>query len=206
VLISPTVFLTAGHCTESALGHQALGRSIFVSFDSEITDSSPVIAGSPHTAPDFHPAAYNINSDTHDVGVVTLATPVAGITPAPLPAADLLRTLSLRPGTPITAVGYGVDHSGESGGQVTYTANTTRNAGTVKFRALTAFVTADQVQADGACFGDSGGPDFLQFGGHEQLISLNVVVNGYDCNEIAWLYRLDTPATRSFLGEYVALP
>jgi hypothetical protein len=208
VLISPTVFLTAGHCTTSAAGYVASGFSVGVSFDLTIGNASPVVSGVPVTNPAYKPAAYNLNDDTQDLGVIVLDTPVTDRAPAILPASDLLVTPRPAPGTPITAVGYGLDADGTSGHNVTYANDKTRNSGTIAFRAATAYITGDQVRAGsgGVCFGDSGGPDFMTFAGQELLVAISVLVNGYDCNEVAWLQRLDTSASRAFLGAYVALP
>jgi V8-like Glu-specific endopeptidase len=202
ILISPTVFLTAGHCTSDP----RFATSAAVTFDQSVTDASPIITGTAHTSPDYDPSHYNINSDMHDVGVVTLDAPVTDRAPAALPTANLLDAVHAAPGTPVTAVGYGLDQDGTSGHNVAYVTDRTRQSGTLKYRALTAWIMVDQVKADGACFGDSGGPDFMTINGQEQLVALNAVVNGFDCNEVAWLYRLDRPAERAFLSSYVAVP
>jgi 3-oxoacyl-[acyl-carrier-protein] synthase-3 len=39
-----------------------------------------------------------------------------------------------------------------------------------------------------------------------RVVAINVVVNSYACEEVAWLYRLDTRQARAFLGQFVALP
>lgn len=206
ILVSPTVFLTAGHCTESAAAYAASGFAVGVSFDLTIGNASPVITGTPHTNPAYNPAAYNLNNDTQDLGVLVLDTPVTDRAPQALPSANVLVANRPAPGSAITAVGYGVDPNGASGGNVTYVNSKTRQSGTLSFRALTAYVTAEQIGANGVCFGDSGGPDFMQIGGQEQLVAISVLVNGYDCNQIAWLQRLDTAPSRAFLGQYVTLP
>ena len=55
-LISPTVFLTAGHCTEAMKGYAATwGKITYVTFDQQVTPGSPVIEGTPITAPDYKP-------------------------------------------------------------------------------------------------------------------------------------------------------
>jgi V8-like Glu-specific endopeptidase len=202
VLISPTVFLTAGHCTIDS----RIANGPSVTFDLTVTDSSPIITGTAHTDPALDLGAYNINNDSHDVGVIVLDTPVTDRPPIALPTADLLTQLHADPRTPITAVGYGIDQNGTNGHNVSYNNDQTRDWGTLEYRALTTNIQADQVKANGVCFGDSGGPDFMTINGHEQLVALNVVVNSYDCNQTAWLYRLDESATRAFLGQYVTLP
>jgi secreted trypsin-like serine protease len=203
-LISPTVFVTAAHCTESAKYYASLPRLVGVTFDQTITTDSPVIPGTPISSPDYNPAAYNINNDSHDIGVVVLSEPVTGRAIYPLAPEGTFGAGNVKAGSPITQVGYGVDQNGESGlpGQVT-TNDMTRDYGTAKFRAATAYLMADQVHSDGMCFGDSGGPGFMTIDGQEKIVGLGVVINGYDCNEVAWLYRVDSPATRAFLGQYV---
>ena len=204
VLISPTVFLTAGHCADSSATQ---GYPVYVTFDQQVVLSSPKIAVTLFQAPDYNPSMYNLNSDMHDVGVAILATPVTDRPIATLPTAGLLASLNPKPGTPLTVVGYGVDQIGQSGkkGQV-YTNDKTRDYGTIKYRSLTAWIHADQVKVDGACFGDSGGPAYMTINGVEQLVGVGSVVNGYDCNQQAWYYALESSATRAFLGQFVALP
>lgn len=215
ILIAPQVFLTAGHCTNPVeLGlSQGIIQAVYVSFDSQFTQSAALVdVNKVVTHPDLN-LSYNINSDTHDLGVVLLATPVYDRPITSLPTAGLLDSLRLRPKTSVTAVGYGIDSNNRHGAPspgFSYTDTGIRTSGTLSYRALTrAFVTVTQLanqSSDNMCFGDSGGPDFMQVNGHEQLVAINVVVNSYACEEVAWLYRLDTPQARAFLGQYVALP
>lgn len=215
-LIAPQVFLTAGHCTDAVESwlNAGLIQTAYVSFDSPFTQSASLVNITDLvTHPDYSPAVYNINSDTHDLGVVLLATPVYDRPITRLPSASLLDSLPLKPGTPVTAVGYGIDsndvHGAPSPG-FGYTDTGFRASGTLSYRALApAFIMVTQLAnqgSDNMCFGDSGGPDFVQVNGQEQLVAINVVVNSYSCEEVAWLYRLDTPQARAFLGQYVALP
>lgn len=201
-LVSPTVFLTAGHCTEAVLSY---GLPTFVTFDQQITNSSTLFGGAAITSPSYSPAAYNINNDSNDIGVFLLDQPVTHLPSYPMVAQGVIETL--RSGTPITAVGYGVDQVGESGKPGwNYANDMDRDLGTVKFRGATSYIVASQVNTNGMCFGDSGGPDFVTINGQEQIAAVSVVINGYDCNEMAWLYRVDGAATRAFLGQYVTLP
>ena len=114
----------------------------------------------------------------------------------------------VRPGAPITAVGYGRDPNSLSGvpGQANIN-DKTRDYGVLSFvSGATAWISANQVHADGMCFGDSGGPDFMTINGQERIVGVNSIINGYDCAEMAWLYRVDSDASRAFLGQYVTLP
>jgi hypothetical protein len=57
----------------------------------------------------------------------------------------------------------------------------------------------------GTCYGDSGGPHFL--GGVESNLIVPITVTGDAmCRATDKTYRLDTPAARDFLDDFVALP
>src|SRR5512146_632661 len=103
-LLSPTVVLTAGHCTDGA-------TQAWVTFDTHVDRgtlpiaqflaSGPFITGVAHTHPQFCIACSHglVGFDTHDVGVVVLdeAAPVTQY--ARLPSAGLVDDLAM--GTPI---------------------------------------------------------------------------------------------------------
>jgi len=55
----------------------------------------------------------------------------------------------------------------------------------------------------GVCFGDSGSPQLEQ--GTLRLLSVTNGGNG-QCNANDANYRVDTPAARAFLGQFLALP
>lgn len=55
----------------------------------------------------------------------------------------------------------------------------------------------------GVCFGDSGGPAFL---GDTTTIAAVTSSGDQACAGSSVAYRLDTPAARQFLGQYVLLP
>lgn len=134
---------------------------------------------------------------------------VAHVPSTALPALDATKTLSAQ--AKVAAVGYGLRRpEGASSAKATYDATDERRLGEITFRSRTkAYLQATMLAVqgdDGLCFGDSGGPDYATIEGREQLVSISVVVNSYSCHSTAWLYRLDTPAARAFLGSYVTLP
>src|SRR3712207_6416606 len=104
-LISPRVFLTAGHCTEPEI---ETGRRAYVSFDPTYEPgASKLIRGTPY----LHPKYYLIGGQVvgyprYDVGVVVLQEPVTMATYGALPEAGLVDTL--KEGQRLTVVGYGV--------------------------------------------------------------------------------------------------
>ncbi|HEX6230762.1 MAG TPA: trypsin-like serine protease [Actinomycetota bacterium] len=75
-LVSSTVFLTAGHCTDWLAEDQA----IWVTFEPEFDPSGPFHPGTPVTHPSYNPRTL-----ANDVAVVLLDTPVvsAGTPPSP---------------------------------------------------------------------------------------------------------------------------
>ena len=57
----------------------------------------------------------------------------------------------------------------------------------------------------GACFGDSGGPNFLTVEG-TRLIAAITITGDAVCRATNVAYRLDTTSARDFLAPYVSLP
>jgi hypothetical protein len=202
-LISPTVYVTAGHCT-NFLESQGITQAR-VTFDPVVSDTARFYTGVPHTNPGFFTGSA---SDPGDIGVVVFRTPIQGITPAPLPPAGLLSQLrpqGLKDQTFIQ-VGYGVSALLIGGGhpQPDPSSAGTRRVATETFNALTPTILYLSAVNDGTpCTGDSGSPQFL---------GSTIVAEGIHgdstsaCAALAAGYRLDTPSARAFLAHYVSLP
>jgi hypothetical protein len=56
----------------------------------------------------------------------------------------------------------------------------------------------------GDCYGDSGGPKFLET--NPGVVYATVTTGNYGCRATSWDFRTDTPTARAFLGQFVALP
>lgn len=199
-LISPTVFLTAAHCT-AFLESRGI-TDVWVTFDSTYVEGrSKLVHGTMHTNPDFNQA----QSDPGDIAVVVLDKAVR-TTPAELPAEGLLDRLTLK-GQTFTSVGYGVHEPTRGGGppEFPFTSDRWVSAGT--FSALNKSwlrISQNQATGDGGtCFGDSGGPQFL--GSSSLQVSITVTGDAM-CLATNVDYRIDTPAARAFLGRFVSLP
>jgi Trypsin len=218
-LISPTVLVTAAHCTAQL---QELGFSqTEVSFDTNIGSGSDITCGlidcyvqpaanslhvgTLHTNPLFNGSV--TTGDSHDVGVVTFDKPIKGITPASLPTAGLLDSM-VNNGTfasqTFTNVGYGW-HAVVSSSTGLF--DGVRRHATSGSQALS---TSDLKLSEnatlgfgGTCQHDSGGPAFVGNGG---IIAGEVSGFQSDCDATYFVYRLDTASARSFLANYVALP
>jgi secreted trypsin-like serine protease len=206
-LISPTVFLTAAHCTDFLASIEI--TDVWVTFDSQFTSSSPLIHGSYVTDPDYNAyAGPGGSADPHDLAVVLLDKPAAGITPVRLPTAGLLGSTALA-GQTFTAVGYGTVRTGKTGGPNAFFFDSTRRFALQTLLSLEpAWLNLSEnpsTDNGGTCFGDSGGPHFL--GGVSSNLQVSLTVTGDSaCRATDKTYRLDTASARSFIGRFVTLP
>jgi hypothetical protein len=216
-LISPTVFLTAGHC---AAYLEWLGvTQVWVTFDS-VFDPNQVhlIAGTLHLNPDYGYNGAGGKSDPHDIAVVVLDEPATnqypGIQPAALPTANLFDQMAAHNGLRgqlFTAVGYGTLEPTPGGGPMTFPPSDERRFSVSSFNALTnawLHLSGNDATGDGGtCYSDSGGPNFLGAGDTETSVIAGLTVTGdAKCFATNVIYRLDTASAREFLADYVTLP
>ena len=209
-LISPTVFVTAGHCVNFFLS-----RGIYegkVTFDPAFSDPSALFyTGTLHLHPEFREDQFaNRRDDPHDIGVVVFHDAVTGIVPAQLPTAGMLDALG--PGGlrsyvfPVVGYGISILTGGPNGGGppgIDRSSAGTRKTGPWRFLSLTNDWLRFDMQDVRACVGDSGAPNFL---GYSSLV-VGIGIGGDSvCGTMASDLRLDTPTTRAFLGQFVTLP
>jgi hypothetical protein len=184
-LISPRVFLTAGHCTDFLIKEDL---PTYVSFDPTYKPgASKVIKATPHLHPKFcmpdpqdkvdcapqvPTEALFAREFRYDVGVAVLAEPVRMTAYGTLPQAGLVGTLE--EGQRLTTVGYGANGF-EIGGpppQIQPVYRDDRQKATVRLLDTKSpdvgdmFVKTTGVNLTGSkgetsCYGDSGGPLFL---------------------------------------------
>jgi hypothetical protein len=224
-LVSPTVLMTAAHCTEGTSGMTA------VTFDSAIAATGPFpfpVATNPaagYTAADLsgrlmgtayaHPDYSNFTDlDTwNDVGVIVLDAPVTGIDTASLPPRNYLDgfaqpTLNK---TLFTVVGYGTEvRKPDLGPQKPQPMNypLVRRVTTSPGQKLMPQVLQlngninDTRGGGGTCFGDSGGPVFL--GGNV----VAVTSYGYtaNCRYLGGYQRLDIASAQAWLATFGLFP
>jgi secreted trypsin-like serine protease len=211
-LIAPTVFLTAAHCTASleSEGITQVWVSFAPDYDEDSTTLTGLLAGTYVSHPAFGSGGA---SDTHDIAVVLLEEPPAGITPARLPTAGLLDQLKarhqLRDRT-FTAVGYGTVREDKTGGPHGFLPS----EGIRRYALQTALNLEKSwlllsmnpsTGNGGTCYGDSGGPHFLGGVGSNRIVSITITGDAM-CRATDKTYRLDTAAAREFLDEFVTLP
>jgi len=206
------VYVTAAHCVAdlAELGFSA--SDLTVTFDPDVSiviDENTWTWAT--TAATWQPAfAYDTAADA-DYGVVLLEDPVAGVAGVEFPRAGLLDDLAdrggLRPTTVFDNVGYGIIPTFK-GAPVQFAPTTGRMLATSKFVGLTKthlhLLTNSDAGYGGACYGDSGSPVLR----HGSNTAVGLVSGGGDrmCRAMNHPLRLDTPAARSFYGDYLQLP
>jgi hypothetical protein len=201
-LISPTVFLTAGHCTFGATAAR-------VWFYSDMTyDTVPfplypygglgsgAVGGTPIAHPDYNDNAFVLR----DVGVVILDEPVYmdeyGVLPQ-LDQLDALKTQRGKQDVTFTAVGYGLQESfpdaasfQENNVRVRMVAHPKLNQINVPgFTGDFSLLLSNNANTGGTCFGDSGGPNFL---GDSNVVAgvTSFGING-NCAGTGGVFRMD---------------
>lgn len=206
VLVSPTVYLTAGHAT--GFFDQAGLTQARVTFDPVVSSSSTYYTGTVHTNPGF----YGSGGDHYDLGVVVFPSPIPGISPATLPSAGLLDQLGSQGlhDEIFTTVGYGVSrllggkYDGTGTPRVDRTSGGTRKLVHESFFSFDPWVLRLEMHEDGVtCTGDSGSPSL--FDGTSLIAGVSVSGDAA-CSNMDEHIRVDTPSARAFLGQYVSLP
>ena len=212
-LISQTVVLTAGHCTEGP------ATNVYVSFDDMLQPDplAPNITPAEKAAREAHYIKGTAHPDPgwtgkltlakqHDQGVVVLDQPAntkwSGITPAPLPPVGYLDSNqgALKNQT-FTLVGYGVD-IGDKKAQIVLQA---RHSTTSYLKNVQSEVVVFQINdkdskaGGGSCFGDSGGAVFL----NGFVLGDASYVNSLSCNATGSYQRDDTEYSRHFLDGFL---
>ena len=195
-LLSPTLFLTAGHCTEAPAEH------VEIWFDADLTEAAahnyPLegdVGGTPYTHPQFDPDAFFL----FDLGVVVLDQPYVTDEYGVLPQLNQLDPLAKRRGkqdVTFTAVGYGLQKSFPDAAAWKNSALRIRmvahprliqiNGGLVGDYSL---LLSNNAHTGGTCFGDSGGPNFI---GTSNVIAgvTSFGLNG-NCAGTGGVYRVD---------------
>jgi secreted trypsin-like serine protease len=219
--ISPTVFLTAAHCTSAPAAQARIWfdpepEQLFAKeypwpgFPADPTGALPTLAdagGTPVPHPNFDETA-PLGGNTSDVGVVELAAPRAGpyATVAGVGTLDALAALRGRQGTTFTVVGYGFQSVKPKLGTATQ-----RRAATVTLVNLrNAIAGGFNLQhtnspgvghgAGGACIGDSGGPVLLA--GTDVVVAVTSFGFNDLCVGVGFAYRVDTAYAHDFLDDF----
>ncbi len=211
-MITSDVFLTASHCT--AYYNQELaprGYTAYVSLDASIpfgdltSNKTKLLAVSyVVTNPNYNQS----QSDSGDIGALILENSVSGVTPATLPTCGLLDQLVAQNGLKdavFTAVGYGVQNRVVGGGVPYYQDLNPipRMYAFSSFNSLNGgYIRLSQNPSTGnggTCYGDSGGPNFLNVSGQQILAAITITGDAV-CRSTNVDYRTDTSSAQAFFA------
>lgn len=208
-LLSSTVFLTAGHCTEAPAAH------VEIWFDADVQSGIPAngypytgqVGGTPYTHPGYDPDAFYYR----DLGVVVLDAPVVKSAYGALPALNQLDALKIRRGldpATFTAVGYGLQQSfpdaaswKENNVKVRMVAHPKLNqinGGIVKDYSL---LLSNNARTGGTCFGDSGGPNFI--GTSNVLAGVTSFGMNGTCGGTGGVFRVDRSWSQDWVNSFL---
>jgi secreted trypsin-like serine protease len=206
-LISPTVFLTAAHCVVTSYTPPV--SQFYVSFSSDLYSKSfKYIKATGYV---YDPNYGHDQAKLNDLALVFLpANSTRGITPLQLPPAGYLDQLAAQGALSkalFVNVGYGT--SSTRTGPPGFPFDGVRKSSLSEFMGLQPtwlglLMNQSATGQGGDCYGDSGGPKFLD--GNPNMVLATVTTGDYPCRATTWDWRLDTPESRAFLGNYVALP
>jgi hypothetical protein len=209
-LISPTVVLTAGHCTSGATGAR-------VWFDTDLTDNVEYPFGgyiSVEGEPIPHPSYNNFAGfpNTSDVGVIVLEEAVMNVGLGALPEVSAVDDLYYnRPAGPpplMNIVGYGLQSV-----MPDLQRDLVRYQGDPQIVELNSAYTGGWnihlgsnngvgQGTGGACFGDSGGPALLSKESNVVGGVGSFVLNSY-CVGAGYYYRVDTAHALDWINTFV---
>jgi Trypsin len=233
-MVDSDTFLTAAHCTDNFPSGQHFFVSLEQDFQSllvthgglpvdELVDlflaNGWIVEGDMHRDPGFLPnnPGFPNSTDQHDIAVIDFAerdTNPADLwtfTAAMLPTAGQLDALG-RPaleGSDWRVVGYGVQEAARGPGGHTHPGGFVRRKAPLDFTALIQpWVRLAQNESrglGGACYGDSGGPNYVDIDGTFVLAGITSW-GDVPCYATQVAYRTDTQSARAFLADFVDLP
>jgi len=212
-MLSSTVFLTAGHCTEAPAVRatiwfeadvQTLGYDL--SNPNMYPNGGPTtVSGTGHSHPLY-------NFPLYDVGVVVLDHPVEMPTYGVLPALNQLDALKTKRGqqdVTFTAVGYGLQKSFPDAAAWKDSSLKIRMVAYPKLNQINApgftgdfsLLLSNNAATGGTCFGDSGGPNFL--GKSNVIAGVTSYGLNSNCAGTGGVYRMDRQAALDFVNGFL---
>ena len=206
-LLSDTLFLTAGHCTEAPAAH------VEIWFDADVQSGIPAngypftgdVGGTPYTHPDYDPNAFFFR----DVGVVVLDESFPspngeyGVLPS-LNQLDALKTKRGQQDVTFTAVGYGLQQSNPvhvQAERVRMVAHPKLNQINNGYVGDFSILLSNNAHTGGTCFGDSGGPNFL--GDSNVVAGVTSFGKNGNCAGTGGVFRMDRSWSLDWVGSFL---
>jgi hypothetical protein len=202
-LLSPTVFLTAGHCLDRA-------DRVEIWFDADVKSGIPDngypktgdVGGKPYLLPQYDPNYFSL----YNVGVFVLDKPhvIANGLYGTLPSVDQLDALKTTQNQYFTAVGYGYQYSSPVYVEdVIVRMFTTPHLIQINtgFTGNFSMLLSNNAATGGTCFGDGGGSNFLE--------NSNVVAGvtsfqwNDNCAGFGGVFRMDRKIVLDFVSEFL---
>lgn len=220
-LVTPTVLITAAHCTEGTLGQT------FVTFATDVpavpaaadptAGYAPMgydgvtVTGTAHTHPDY--SGFTDLDNWNDVGVIVLDAPVNDRELANLAPVNYLDAF----GQPVlnktifTLVGYGTEvRKPDDGPQapVPMSFPRIRRVAESPGQKISPQIVQmngninDTRGSGGTCFGDSGGPAYL----NDYIVTVTSYGYTNNCRYIGGYQRIDIPVVQDWLATFGVFP
>ena len=171
-LIAPDVVVSAAHCLVDWDGTRVRDADVGVFFgnDARSVPRNDVVGVRASFVPDTYPRGEVTDWSVgygrdDDISVLVLEQPLSGVTPAPI--LDTERASALEQGTMLLLVGFGMttlDNTGPDG--LKFYASSP-----LRILSEWEIVIGAPGQPD-TCYGDSGGPAFLEVGGKRLLVGI----------------------------------
>lgn len=204
-LISPTVYVTAGHCVESPAAQAQIWFDTDLEPDRIGWPTAGDAAGVTYAYDRYDPNAFYL----YDLGVVVLDEPYTDVNEfASLPSEDYVDTLGKgRKKAVVTAVGYGLQNAKQAQYQADLTryqadlfvVNTQGVAGIGPIPDSHSMVLSGDAKHGGTCFGDSGGPIL----DGNILVAVNSFGLNANCAGIGGVFRIDRQAELDWISGFL---
>ena len=220
-LLTPTVVLTAGHCTNNFPNPPFTGMRVFTESDVESgigTTNNYPFASPPNSVEAVSWAAHPLYETApffvHDVGVVILQAPGVVLPQnqyGVLPALNSLDSLATKRGlqdNTFTSVGYGLQESFPDAASWKENNRRVRMVAHPKLDQINGGIVGDfslllsnNHSTGGTCFGDSGGPNFR---GNSNVVAgvTSFGLNG-NCAGTGGVFRMDRQNVLNFVNSYL---
>jgi Trypsin len=212
IVLSPTVVLTAGHCTYGSEKARVWIDEVVQGNPEYPFSGATSYDGIPITNPGYAQAFWpGLNGFiTHDVGIVILTEPIpssALSTYGSLPTAGQTDTLEV--GTNVDFVGYGVQENLRGGGQPVWTGLKNRFYAPGQILSKNFAISNEFLRCSanpgqgkgGTAFGDSGGPVLLA--GTSKVLAVTSFGTNNNCAGNGYYFRIDQPQILSWINSYL---